>query len=202
MAGGEAIATRCDVTRESDIQKALSTASDAFGPVNAVFYNAPFYDHAHNSLDIDDALWKETMDINLVGAITVARLTVDSMIGAGGGAFVFNSSAAAYYADGVRLGYSVAKAGLDSVVRHIARKYGPLGVRANSVYPYVMPGKVTKEIAEAFAAMNCLRRSGTAEEIGNAVAFLLSDRASIITGQGLYLDGGMFTRAHWPEVAQ
>ncbi len=198
--GGEAIAVQCDVTDEASLEAAIKATTDHFGVIDSVFYNAPFYDHQHVALDIDPELWQTTMDVNLMGAITTARLTVPGMIERGGGAFVFNSSVAGQYADGIRLGYSVSKAGLDAVVRHIARKYGPQGVRANAVYPFVLPEYVPEEMARGFSDLNCLRRSGTPEEIGNAVAFLLSDRASIITGQGIYLDGGMFARAHWPEV--
>lgn len=198
--GGEAIAVQCDVTDEEQLQAAIKRTSAELGTINAVFYNAPFYDHAHTELDIDPELWKTAMDVNLMGAISTARLTVPGMMQNGGGAFVFNSSAAAKYADGIRLGYSVSKAGLDAVVRHIARKYGPDGIRANSVYPFVMPPDVPSEMIKGFTDLNCLKRSGTAEEIGNAVTFLLSDRASIITGQGIYLDGGLFSRAHWPEI--
>lgn len=198
--GGEAIAVQCDVTDDAQLEAAIKKTSAELGTINAVFYNAPFYDHAHTDLDIDPELWKTTMDVNLMGAISTARLTVPGMKENGGGAFVFNSSAAAMYADGIRLGYSVSKAGLDAVVRHIARKYGPDGIRANSVYPFVMPPEVPAEMVKGFTDLNCLKRSGTAEEIGNAVTFLLSDRASIITGQGIYLDGGLFSRAHWPEI--
>ena len=198
--GGQAMAVQCDVTDDAQLEAAVNQVAAAFGTITSVFYNAPFYDHEHATLDIDLDVWKTTMDVNLMGAMSLARLTVPGMIEQGGGAFVFNSSAAALYADGIRLGYSVSKAGLDAVVRHIARVYGPQGIRANSVYPFVTPPVVPADIAQKFADLNCLRRSGTPEEIGNAVAFLLSDRSSIITGQGIHLDGGLFSRAHWPEM--
>ena len=197
--GGEAIAVQCDVTSDEQLEAAVKKTNEAFGTITSVFYNAPFYDHAHATLDIDPELWKTTMDVNMMGAMSLARLTVPGMIENGGGAFVFNSSAAGKYADGIRLGYSVSKAGLDAIVRHIARVYGPQGIRANCVYPFVTPPGLPEAMADGLAALNCLRRSGTPEEIGNAVVFLLSDRSSIITGQGIYLDGGMFSRAHWPE---
>ena len=199
--GGAAIAVQCDLTDDAQLADALAQTRSALGTVTSVFYNAPFYDHAHVALDIDRDLWETTMNINLMAAISTARLTVPGMIECGGGSFVFNSSAAALCADGVRLGYSVSKAGLDAVTRHIARKYGPNGIRANCIYPFVMPPEVPADMTRGFTDLNCLRRSGTAEEIGNAVVFLLSDRASFITGEGIHLDGGLFARAHWPEIA-
>lgn len=200
--GGEAIAVQCDVTDEATIKSAVETVTEKFGVITGVFYNAPFYDHAHDGLDIDSSLWKTTMDVNLMGAISAAKYTVPGMIESGGGSFVVNSSAAGMYADGVRLGYSVSKAGLDAVVRHIARRYGPDNVRANSLYPFVMPAEVPAEMTRGFTDLTCLRRSGTPEEVGNAAVFLLSDRSSFITGEGIHLDGGLFRRAHWPEMGQ
>lgn len=199
-AGGEALSISVDVTDESTIVAAVEQVSDTMGPITGVFYNAPFYDHAHDGLDIDPALWKTTLDINLMGAISTAKHTVPGMIAAGGGSLVFNSSAAGMYADGVRLGYSVAKAGLDAVVRHIARRYGIDNVRANSLYPFVLPDEVPEQIAPGFTGLTCLRRSGTPEEVANAATFLLSERSSFITGEGVHVDGGLFRRAHWPEM--
>ena len=57
------------------------------------------------------------------------------------------------------------------------------------------------EVGRATSELNCIGRSGTPEEIGEAVVFLLSDRASIITGQVIHLDGGVFARAPWPTNA-
>jgi enoyl-[acyl-carrier-protein] reductase (NADH) len=91
----------------------------------------------------------------------------------------------------------VSKAGLNAVTRFVAGKYGRQGVRANAVLPFVLEGPV----GAAAASLNCLGRSPTADEIGEAVVFLLSDRAAVITGQLIHLDGGLFVRAPWPTPA-
>ncbi len=137
------------------------------------------------------------MDVNLNGALALAKLTIPAMVERGGGSFVFNSSAASLVAGQVRFGYQVAKAGLNAVTRFIAAKYGRQGIRANATLPFVVGG----EVGAVAGAHNCIGRSGTAEEIGEAVVFLLSDRASIITGQVIHLDGGLFARASWPTNA-
>jgi NAD(P)-dependent dehydrogenase (short-subunit alcohol dehydrogenase family) len=196
-AGGTAVALQCDLTREADVRAAVDAAASALGPIDAVFYNAGYYDHQNAGIEVDEDVWRMTMDVNLNGALTLARLTIPSMVEHGRGSFVFNSSAAAIVAGDVRFGYQVAKAGLNAVTRFIAGKYGRQGIRANAILPFVTGGQV----GSAAAALNCLGRSGTGEEIGEAVAFLLSDRASIITGQVIHLDGGLFTRAPWPTTA-
>jgi NAD(P)-dependent dehydrogenase (short-subunit alcohol dehydrogenase family) len=196
-AGGAAAALSCDLRKDEDIRAALEAAEAQLGPIDLVFYNAGFYDNEHASLDIDEDVWRTTMDVNLNGAMTVARLVLPGMIERGGGAFVFNSSAASMRAGEVRFGYQVAKAGLNAVTRFIAGKYGRQGIRANATLPFVVGG----EVGSVAASLNCIGRSGTAEEIGEAVVFLLSDRASIITGQVIHLDGGLFVRAAWPTNA-
>jgi NAD(P)-dependent dehydrogenase (short-subunit alcohol dehydrogenase family) len=196
-AGGSAIALSCDLTKDEDIRTAVEAAAAQLGPIDLVFYNAGYYDNEHSSLEVDEEVWRTTMDVNLGGALSLARLTVPGMIERGGGAFVFNSSAASIRAGEVRFGYQVAKAGLNAVTRFIAGKYGRQGIRANAVLPFVVGG----EVGSTAASLNCIGRSGTAEEIGEAVVFLLSERASIITGQVIHLDGGLFVRAAWPTNA-
>jgi NAD(P)-dependent dehydrogenase (short-subunit alcohol dehydrogenase family) len=196
-AGGDAIALQCDLTDRQSISQAVETTRSQLGPIDRVFYNAGFYDNEHDSIEIDDELWRMTMDVNLNGALHLSRLTIPAMVERGGGAFVFNSSAASLVAGQVRFGYQVAKAGVNALTRFIAAKYGRQGIRANATLPFVVGG----EVGQVAASINCIGRSGYAEEIGEAVVFLLSDRASIITGQIIHLDGGIFARASWPTNA-
>lgn len=195
--GGQAIALRCDLTSDSDVDAALEATYAQLGSVDTVFYNAAYYDNRQASIDIDEEAWDSSMEINLNGAVRVARRVVPRMAEQGGGAFVFTSSAASIVAGDTRFGYQVSKAGLNAVTRFVAGKYGRDGVRANAVLPFVLEGPV----GAAAASLNCLGRSPTAEEIGEAVVFLLSERAAVITGQLIHLDGGLFVRAPWPTPA-
>jgi NAD(P)-dependent dehydrogenase (short-subunit alcohol dehydrogenase family) len=196
-AGGSAITLQCDLTSLDSLRAAVEATERALGPVECVFYNAGFYDNLHSSIETDDEVWQTAMDVNLNGARALARLTIPSMVERGGGSFVFNSSAASLVAGQVRFGYQVAKAGLNAVTRFIAAKYGRQGIRANATLPFVVGG----EVGAVAGAQNCIGRSGTAQEIGEAVVFLLSERASVITGQVIHLDGGLFARASWPTDA-
>lgn len=193
-AGGRAIVVPCDLTDRQSLSSAVDAAVAALGPIDCVFYNAGYYDNQHDSVDIDEDIWQLTMDVNFNGALALAQLTVPSMLERGGGSFVFNSSAASLVAGQVRFGYQVAKAGVNALTRFIAGKYGRQGIRANATLPFVVGG----EVGRVASSLNCIGRSGTAEEIGEAVVFLLSDRASIITGEVIHLDGGIFARAPWP----
>lgn len=195
--GGEAITLQCDLTDRAALAEAVKETEARLGTIDRVFYNAGFYDNAHDSIDVDDELWQLTMDVNYNGAHNLARLTIPGMLAKGNGAFVFNSSAASLVAGQVRFGYQVSKAGVNALTGFIAAKYGRQGIRANATLPFVVGGEVGRVAAE----LNCIGRSGTADEIGEAVVFLLSDRSSIITGQIIHLDGGVFARAAWPTNA-
>ena len=192
--GGEAIALQCDLPDRASLAAAVERAVAELGPIDCVFYNAGFYDNQHDSVHVDEDIWQATMDVNFNGALWLSQLTIPAMIERGGGSFVFNSSAASLVAGQVRFGYQVSKAGVNALTRFIAGKYGRQGIRANATLPFVVGG----EVGRVTSSLKCIGRSGTAEEIGEAVVFLLSDRASIITGEVIHLDGGVFARAPWP----
>jgi NAD(P)-dependent dehydrogenase (short-subunit alcohol dehydrogenase family) len=196
--GGRAVVLRCDLGVEGDIRQAVDATTAEFGRLDAVFYNAAFFDQQHIDLDVDEAVWDTTMAVNLRGPMTMAQHAIPRMLANGGGAFVFNSSAASLLAEEIRIGYGVSKAGLNAMIRFVAANYGRRGIRANGILPFVAGG----EVGEAVAATTCLGRSGTAEEIGEVVVFLCSDRASIITGQLLHLDAGQFVPATWPSTTK
>ena len=193
-AGGTAIALQCDLHDDDAIRGSIDAVTAEWGRVDAVFYNAAYYDHKNTDLDVDEATFERAMQVNFGGAMTVTRAVIPSMIANGGGAFVYNSSGASLQAEEVRPGYGIAKSALNAMMRFVAGRYGPQGIRANAILPFVYEGPG----AEMMGRMNCLGRSGTAEEIGEVVAFLCSDRAAIITGELLHVDGGMSARATWP----
>ena len=197
--GGTALAVRCNLEQDEDIEAAVATTAAELGGVDAVFYNAAHYDNSHSDLAIDPDEWQKTMAINLLGPMAVARCTIPGMIERGWGSFVFNSSAAALVGEDFRLGYSVTKAGLDALVRFVASKYGRQGIRVNGIYPAVVEA-YGDELIQAIASLTALGRGGTAEEIGEAVVFLLSDRAGAISGEVIHLDGGLFRKAPYPTV--
>lgn len=195
-AGGSVLPLRCDLADADALRHAVEETIAHFGRIDSVFYNAGFYDHEHDSLEIDEEVWAMSMAVNVTSPLLLARLVLPSMLANGGGSFVFNSSGASLAAEDTRLGYGVSKAGLNALMRFIANKYGEQGIRANAIIPSVVWG----DLASAVTQLTCLRRSGRAREIGEVVAFLLSDRSSILTGQVIHLDGGMFEKAHWPSL--
>ncbi len=192
--GGSALALQCDLGDDSAVRAAVDAVVAEWGHVDAVFYNAAYYDHKNTSLDVDEATWQQAMDVNFGGAMTITRAVAPLMIERGGGAFVYNSSGASLQAEEIRPGYAIAKSALNAMMRFVAVRYGRDGIRANAILPFVYEGPG----AEVLGSMNCLGRSGTADEIAEVVVFLCSERASIITGALIHLDGGLSARAAWP----
>jgi NAD(P)-dependent dehydrogenase (short-subunit alcohol dehydrogenase family) len=192
--GGSALALRCDLGDDAAVQTAVDAVLAEWRRVDAVFYNAASYDHKNTDLDVDEAQWQRALDVNFGGAMTLTRAIVPSMLANGGGTFVYNSSGSSLQAEEVRPGYGISKSALNALMRFVAARHGREGIRANAILPFVYEGPG----AEAMGAMNSLGRSGTADEIAEVVTFLCSDRASIVTGELIHLDGGMSTRATWP----
>src|SRR5262245_50824939 len=87
--GGLAIARQCDLSVDEQIRAAVDATVAEFGPIDAVFYNAAFYDNEQTDLVIDEAAWQLSMGVNVRGPMAVARYTIPSMLERGAGAFVF-----------------------------------------------------------------------------------------------------------------
>jgi NAD(P)-dependent dehydrogenase (short-subunit alcohol dehydrogenase family) len=122
------------------------------------------------------------------------------MVAGGGGAIVNLSSAAAAMAATVVQAYSISKGAIETLTRQLAQDLGPRGVRVNAIGPGSMLTEGTApsyegELKAQRAQAVPLRRIGTPEDIANAVSFLVSDQASYISGQILYVDGGVTAMA-------
>jgi NAD(P)-dependent dehydrogenase (short-subunit alcohol dehydrogenase family) len=196
-AGGTALALTCDVGKPDQLEAAVKETVAQLGPVDVVFYNAAYYypDHDRDLVNFDEASWQESMAVNLGGAVTLSRLVIPSMLQRGKGSFVFTSSNAAVVGEEVHLGYGVFKSGMNGLCRFVASRYGRQGIRANAIFPFVVEG----DHGDQIGALSCLGRSGTAEEIGEVVVFLASDRAAAVTGQEIHVDCGLQVKAHWPS---
>jgi 3-oxoacyl-[acyl-carrier protein] reductase len=151
-------------------------------------------------LEVTAEEWRRLMDINLNGAFFAARAVIRHM--KSGSSIVLIGSAAIVAGGGGRADYAAAKAGLEGLNRAIAREFGPRGIRCNVIHPSLIDTDLMRSRhpdpakREALAAAVPLRRLGTPDDIAFAAAFLLSDLASYITAQSIFIDGGRtFCRA-------
>ena len=181
------LGVRGSVTDEADLKHLVDAAIARYGRIDGVVNNTG-HPAKGDPLALSDAEWQQGYELILGSVIRLARLVMPVMIRQRRGAFVNISSYAAKQPDAVRPVSSVFRAALSAWTRVHAESGAPHGIRVNSILPgFVDSYPVGQKIIETIP----MGRIGRLEELAKAVAFLLSDGASYITGQNLLLDGGM-----------
>ena len=141
------------------------------------------------------AEWEEIIRTDLTAAFHTSRAVLPSMVERGDGAIVNIASRLGQMGIAETAAYSAAKAGLLGLTRSLAREFGPRGIRINAVAPGVTITEMTTDLVDSEAGKKRLRdmalgRFGRADEVAEAVVFLLSDRASLFLGQTLNPNAG------------
>jgi NAD(P)-dependent dehydrogenase (short-subunit alcohol dehydrogenase family) len=199
--GSTATLMPADVCIAAEVDAALSEVLDRHGRVDVLVNNAGINAH-YDAVTLTEAQWDAFMAVDLKSAWLTSRRVLTPMALAGGGSIVQVSSLHARLTMPGMFPYAAAKAGLVGLTRSLAADYGPRGVRVNAVCPgwtrtpmllsgRAEPDSDQRDMLRRAAAAHPLRRIGEPAEIAAAVAFLASDDASFITGQELYVDGGL-----------
>jgi NAD(P)-dependent dehydrogenase (short-subunit alcohol dehydrogenase family) len=182
-----AITMQGSVAHEADIDRAVRTALDAYGRIDAVVNNTG-HPPKGDLLAIDDAQWHHALDLLILNVLRMMRRVTPILQAQGGGAVVNISSFAAVMPEPTMPVSSALRAALSSITRLYAERYAAEGIRMNTI----LPGFIDSwpETATTVARIP-QGRYGTTTEIAKTVAFLLSDDAGYITGQNLRVDGGI-----------
>jgi NAD(P)-dependent dehydrogenase (short-subunit alcohol dehydrogenase family) len=210
-AGGEALASEltttynvktcavaADVAVESEVRAAVDAIEAALPPL-AGLANIAGVSSPVPYLELTSDEWHRVIDVNLNGVHYVTRRVAESMVRHRYGRIVSISSTSAQRGGGTysKTPYSVAKAGVIGLTRALARELGPYNITVNAVAPGpidtdIMGGPLTSDRRDALAADLLTNRIGQPEDIASAIAYLLSDTSTYITGQTLNADGGLY----------
>ncbi|MDR7419869.1 MAG: SDR family oxidoreductase [Armatimonadota bacterium] len=191
-------ALRADIRRDEDVERVVAEGLQAVGPVD-VLANFAGYVPTTRVVDMPTAEWEQVFDVNVKGTMICCRTVARQLIARGApGAMINISSGAATSARAGGAHYCGSKAAVDMLTRVLAIELGPHRIRVNAVAPGLVLDTVIARPEDAphpyvrdMLAATPLGRTGSGDDIANAVLFLASDRASWITGEVLYVTGGV-----------
>ena len=194
--GGQAVAVQANLSKKADIERLFAEAKAAFGRLDVLVNNAGVYEFAPLE-NVTPEHFHRMFDLNVLGLLLASQEAV-KQFGPAGGSIVNISSVAATAAPPTTSVYSATKAAVDAVTRSLAKELGPRKIRVNSINPGMVDtegvraaGLAESDFRKQVESQTPLGRIGQPPDIAPAVAFLASPDAGWITGETLYISGGL-----------
>lgn len=199
--GRESWIVQADVGQSKDVERMFEVVRSQVRSLGALVNNSGVQTWA-SIFDLQEADWDRTIQTNLKGAFLCTKLAGTWMRDTGGGSIVNIGSGANKTPFPNLVDYCASKGGIDQLTRVSAVELGPHHIRVNCVAPGAIEIERTRDESPEYAAtwgkITPLRRVGQVEDVAKAVAFLAGPDSTFITGQTVYVDGGLWTQGVWP----
>ena len=198
-AGGKAVALRGDVTNEDEVVAVFEGATRALGPLSGVVVNAGIVAPTARLVDMGAERMRRVFDVNVIGALLTAREAArrlsTSLGGVGGSLVLISSAASRLGSPGLYVDYAASKGAIDTLTLGLAKELAAEGVRVNAVRPGLIETEIHASGGEPDRAFKLgatapMGRPGKAEEVAEAIVWLLGDASSYVTGALLDVSGG------------
>jgi 3-oxoacyl-[acyl-carrier protein] reductase len=194
--GGEALAVAGSVVARADVESLTAKVTERFRTVHILVNNAGFA-HIAKLAEMSDEQWHSVIDVHMTGAFNCVRALAPMMIAQGYGQIINISSLSVLGATNMAP-YVAAKAGLLGLTRALAVELGAHAITVNAILPgYIRTERVraspTFAVLDAHARRaQALKRDGTIDDVANAILFFASNRSGFVTGDFMYVTGGMY----------
>ena len=207
-AGGEAEFFKADVSREADCKALIAAAVNKWGRLDGAHNNAGISGQIVSVADDTEENWDRTLAVDLKGVWLCMKYEIRQMLQQSSGSIV-NTASTAGLLGAVRMGaYAAAKHGVIGITKTAALEYARANIRVNAVCPGlvgtppILQWMENPDTRERLLGQEPIGRAGKPEEIGNAVAWLLSDASSFVTGAAFPVDGGLTLRQKTLRIAK
>ena len=209
--GAHVVGLGGDVTVAGEAERLVAAGAELLGELRGVAVTTGLGMRGQRDLlDATDDDWVATFDDVLLATVRVCRAAVPRLVDAGGGSIVTTAAYSIHSPKAHQVPYSTLKAGVATLTKNLAKTYGPAGVRANCVCPgatetdalaamrghlaadrgWPVESSLERAMVEDWGMHVALGRPGRPDELGDVIAFLLSNRATYLTGALINVDGG------------
>jgi len=196
-AGGKAVAVQGDVSKKADIDRLFTETKRTFGQLDVLVNNAGIYEFSPLE-NVTTEHFHKQFDLNVLGLILTTQEAVKHFNPAGGSVINVSSIVSGTFAPPNGSVYSATKAAVDAITRSLSKELGARKIRVNAVNPGMIEtegfhaaGIAESDMRKQVEAQTPLGRIGQPQDIAPAVVFFASDDASWITGESLYITGGL-----------